>query len=316
MGPPSGPKKSLTPVDYFGLVEHSVIRDPQFWIKAIKSYPNFAEGFIRGSMELVFSDQGDFHCITEQAGLFLALCSAKEMIDRSGLKPFGSLKHFCTFMDAILKIIKDNRAAQAAHDHANENLLCLHQDKKREECHAHEADCDSDVEMTNVDLLLILDHLDNLTLSVAKLKSGTEDSPSPKKPKVSPSISSYCPGNSFALSLVKDMDTMLETSGKVSKEMLKDYLVVLEQAACQQLFTLDIAQQICKQLVDHHEAVRAALYDQDLEKAGFLIRDLQVSKDCLKDLKPISSDDAADMEISGPSSSRIDAINAAIEEAI
>ncbi|KAH0585260.1 hypothetical protein H2248_008502 [Termitomyces sp. 'cryptogamus'] len=85
-----------------------------------------------------------------------------------------------------------------------------------------------------------------------------EAAPKAKKPHLHPSIA-------------KD--------GKVSHSTLCDYAQALNQTACQQLFALDIAQQLCKQLIARHEAVKTTLDDQDIADTGILICDLQVASE-------------------------------------
>ena len=60
-------------------------------------------------------------------------------------------------------------------------------------------------------------------------------------------------------------------------DTLCNYSSSLEQTACQQLFALDISQQLCKQLIARREAVCKLLDSQEVCAAGVLIRDLQVT---------------------------------------
>ena len=60
-------------------------------------------------------------------------------------------------------------------------------------------------------------------------------------------------------------------------DTLCDYFTALEQTACQQLFALDISQQLCKQLIACREAICKLLDSQEVCATGMLIRDLQVT---------------------------------------
>ncbi|KAG6885210.1 hypothetical protein C0992_005335, partial [Termitomyces sp. T32_za158] len=147
---------------------------------------------------------------------------------------------------------------------------------------------------------LILDRLDHLSLDVSQLKTNLDDISEFKKPKVAfpsmlPSIPTYCPGSSAAFKLIKQTDEFLGQHGTLSKEQLTEYAQVLEQTAYFQLFSLDIAYQACKQLLDCRERLRAAVDDGEVAATGVLIRNLQVSKVP----KPTLVDDGSDMEV-GP----------------
>ncbi|KAG6913745.1 hypothetical protein DXG01_004634 [Tephrocybe rancida] len=330
MPPPTGPKKTSSSalLDPYALIENSVIRDPNGKIKAIKHFPSFANAVVAvidhaktlssalqivrylAGAELIFADQGDFERVADQFGIFNALCSVQELVDRNLVKNSLGAKQFFIFVDAIVILVKDRRASQAIKDRADA--------KKREEVRhvrdrGHDRDGDSDVEMLKEDMATILDRLDVLAIDIAILQSGAEDGPDSKKLK--PSVPSYRPGTAFVFSLLKQVDALLEAGGKASKDMLQDYSEVLEQTACQQLFNLDIAQQACKQLIDRRESVRTALDNQDLEKTGILIRDLQVSKAHINSMKA-RADEAFETAIAGPSNSKSDLIAMAIEDTI
>ncbi|KAG6913361.1 hypothetical protein DXG01_007381 [Tephrocybe rancida] len=328
MPPPTGPKKiSSSAVDPYALIENNVIHDPQGKVKAIKHYPGLANALVLliepaktldsplqvvcylAGAELVFTDQGDFERMADQyGGFFNALLSIQEVIDHNLMKNSMGTKQFLIFVDAIVAIIKDHCAVQAMKDCAEA--------KKREDARIVR-DCgrdgDSDIKMLKADMATIFDRLDILCIDVAVLQSGAEDGPNAKFLK--PSVPSYRPGTVFVFSLIKNVDMLLETGGKVSKEMLKEYSDVLEQAACQQLFNLDIAQQACKQLIDRRESVRTLLDNQAIKKTGILIRDLQVSKEHLDSLKSNTSQ-AFETTVAGPSNTKGDTIDMAIEETI
>ncbi|KAG5329855.1 hypothetical protein C0989_009234 [Termitomyces sp. Mn162] len=106
-----------------------------------------------------------------------------------------------------------------------------------------------------------------------------EVAPEAKKPHLHPSIASYRPDGSCTQALLDKTNHILAKDGKVSHSMLCDYAQALNQTACQQLFALDIAQQLCKQLIARRKAVRTALNNHDIADTGILIRDLQVTSD-------------------------------------
>ncbi|KAG6914080.1 hypothetical protein DXG01_002534 [Tephrocybe rancida] len=347
MPPPTGPKKTPSAIDPYALIENNVIRDPQGKVKAIKHYPGLANALVLlieraktldsplqvvrylAGAELAFTDQGDFERMADQyGGFFNALLSIQDVVDRNLVKNSMGARQFLLFVDAIVAIIKDRRAVQATKDRAEA--------KRRDDARVvrdRGRDGDSDIEMLSVstirpskrkatdvstsfseaDMANVLDRIDVLSIDIAVLQSGAEEGPDAKFLK--PSVPSYRPGTAFVFSLIKNVDTLLETGGKASKEMLKEYSEVLEQAACQQLFNLDIAQQACKQLIDRRESVRTLLDNQAVEKTGILIRDLQVSKERLDGLKSGTSQ-AFETTVAGPSNTKGDAIDMAIEETI
>ncbi|KAH0585678.1 hypothetical protein H2248_008889 [Termitomyces sp. 'cryptogamus'] len=106
-----------------------------------------------------------------------------------------------------------------------------------------------------------------------------EVAPEAKKPHLHPSIALYCPNSSCTQALLDKTDHILAKDSKVSCSMLHDYAQALNQTACQQLFALDIAQQLCKQLIAHYEAIRTALNNQDIADTSILIHDLQVASE-------------------------------------
>ncbi|KAG6882513.1 hypothetical protein C0992_011454 [Termitomyces sp. T32_za158] len=105
-------------------------------------------------------------------------------------------------------------------------------------------------------------------------------------------LATYRPGHLFAFKLLKQTDELLEKHTDFTKEHLAEYSQVLEQTAYFQLFSLDIAFQVCKQLLDRREALRTVLDEHEVDK----ICDLQVSKEN----NPMHVDDASDIEVSEP----------------
>ncbi|KAG6846155.1 hypothetical protein H0H93_015689, partial [Arthromyces matolae] len=78
-----------------------------------------------------------------------------------------------------------------------------------------------------------------------------------------PSQATYRPGTIGANQLLKLVDNLLSQSGKLPKFKLQEYLNVLEYTAIQQLFALDIAQQLCRSLLARYNGVA-----QLIQKAG------------------------------------------------
>ncbi|KNZ73721.1 hypothetical protein J132_10321, partial [Termitomyces sp. J132] len=219
----------------------------------------------------VFTDQSDFEHISQQSGIYKALYSVQELIDHSLAQSSATIKNWCIFADTILKIIKDrcvkeaaNRAAKEAKERA-ETRRCDDARKARE----RRQERDSDVEMMSVS-----------SPRPSKRKPNDhvpEAAPEAKKPRLHPSVASYHPDGSCTQALLDETDCILAKDGKVSRSTLRDYAQALDQTACQQLFALDIAQQLCKQLIARREAVRTALDNYDIADTGILIRDLQVA---------------------------------------
>ncbi|KAH0580468.1 hypothetical protein H2248_001966 [Termitomyces sp. 'cryptogamus'] len=290
MSPPTGPKNPVSS-DPYSLLENSVYRDKTQRIKGIRHYPAFVSAITRlaeeakakgspvlvarhvGAAELVFTDQSDFEHISQQSGIYEALYGVQELIDRSLAQSSATIKNWCIFADTILKLIKDRRvkeAADRAAKEAKERAETRHCDDARK-ARERRQERDSDVEMMSVS-----------SPRPSKRKPNDhvpEAAPEAKKPRLHPSVASYRPDGSCAQALLDETDRILAKDGKVSRSTLRDYAQALDQTACQQLFALDIAQQLCKQLIACREAVRTALDDHDIADTGILIRDLQVASD-------------------------------------
>ncbi|KAG5331655.1 hypothetical protein C0989_007693 [Termitomyces sp. Mn162] len=121
-------------------------------------------------------------------------------------------------------------------------------------------------------------------------------------------MTSYHPDGSCAQALLDKTDCILAKDGKVPHSTLRDYAQALDQTACQQLFALDIAQQLCKQLIARCKAVRTALDDHDIADTGILIRDLQVTSD----LQLPAITENSSIEVSG-TDPKVDKVANAIE---
>ncbi|KAH0589258.1 hypothetical protein H2248_005020 [Termitomyces sp. 'cryptogamus'] len=250
----------------------------------------------------VFTDQSDFKHISQQSGIYEALYGVQELIDRSLAQSSATIKNWCIFADTILKIIKDchvkeaaNQAAEEAKERA-ETRRCDDACKARERRQEH----DSDVEMMSVS-----------SPRPSKRKPNDpvpEVAPEAKKPHLHPSIASYHPDGSCAQALLDKTDCILAKDGKVPHSTLRDYAQALDQTACQQLFALDIAQQLCKQLIARCKAVRTALDDHDIADTGILIRDLQVTSD----LQLPAITENSSIEVSG-TDPKVDKVANAIE---
>ncbi|KAH0586631.1 hypothetical protein H2248_007849 [Termitomyces sp. 'cryptogamus'] len=290
MSPPTGPKNPVSS-DPYSLLENSVYRDKTQRIKGIRHYPAFVSAITRlaeeakakgspvlvarhvGAAELVFTDQSNFEHISQQSGIYEALYGAQELIDRSLAQSSATIKNWCIFADTILKIIKDRRVKEAA-DRAAKEAKERAETRRRDDARKARERCqerDSDVEMMSVS-----------SPCPSKRKPNDhvpEAAPEAKKPRLHPSVASYRPDGSCAQALLDETDCILAKDGKVSRSTLRDYAQALDQTACQQLFALDIAQQLCKQLIARREAVRTALDDHDIADTGILIRDLQVASD-------------------------------------
>ncbi|KAH0585674.1 hypothetical protein H2248_008886 [Termitomyces sp. 'cryptogamus'] len=290
MSPPTGPKNPVSS-DPYSLLENSVYRDKTQRIKGIRHYPAFVSAITRlaeeakakgspvlvarhvGAAELVFTDQSDFEHISQQSGIYEALYGVQELIDRSLAQSSATIKNWCIFADTILKIIKDRRVKEAADRAAKEAKERAETRRRDDACKARERrqERDSDVEMMSVS-----------SPRPSKRKPNDhvpEAAPEAKKPRLHPSVASYRPDGSCAQALLDETNRILAKDGKVSRSTLRDYAQALDQTACQQLFALDIAQQLCKQLIARREAVRTALDDHDIADTGILIRDLQVASD-------------------------------------
>ncbi|KAH0589250.1 hypothetical protein J132_03852 [Termitomyces sp. J132] len=291
MSPLTGPKNPVSS-DPYSVLENSVYWDKTQCIKGIRHYPVFVSAITQlaeeakakgspvlvachvGAAELVFTDQSNFKHISQQSGIYEALYGVQELIDCSLTQSSTTIKNWCIFADTILKIIKDHHVKEVAKE-AKEHAKTHHCDdahKAHKCCQEH----DSDMEMMKM-------HINKLftcfLLFLLSPQPMPEVAPEAKKPHLQPSIASYYPDSSCTQALLDKTDCILAKDGKVSHSTLCDYTQTLNQTACQQLFALDITQQLCKQLIAHHEAVKTALDNQDIADTSILIHDLQVASD-------------------------------------
>ncbi|KAG6875786.1 hypothetical protein C0992_002336 [Termitomyces sp. T32_za158] len=316
MLPPTGPKNPASS-DPYSLLENSVFCDKDQRIKAIRHFSAFASAIISlaeeakakgspvlvsrhvGAAELVFSDQADFDRISQQPGLYDALYGVQELINRNLAQSSATIKNWCIFADSILKIVKDRRIKEAAEQAVKEA-------KERAETRRHEdarrarerrQERDSDVEMMSVS---------SPHPSKRKANDPVPDTaPKTKKPRLQPSLVSYRPDGSAAQTLLDNINKLLATEGKVSVATLHEYSRALEDSACQQLFALDMAQQLCKQLIARRKAIRTTLDNQEVVNTGVLISELKVAATS----QPVVPENP-DVEISGSHSTADEVSNA------
>ncbi|KAH0582675.1 hypothetical protein H2248_010595 [Termitomyces sp. 'cryptogamus'] len=265
MSPPTGPKNPVSS-DPYSLLENLAKGSPVLVARHV------------GAAELVFTDQSNFEHISQQSGIYEALYGIQEFIDYSLAQSSATIKNWCIFADTILKIIKDCCVKEAADQAAKEAKECAKTRRRDDARKAHEChqECDSDVEMMKMQINKLFTRFSLFSLSHQPVP---EVAPEAKKPHLHPSIALYCPDGSCAQALLDKTNHILAKDGKVSHSTLCDYAQALNQTACQQLFALDIAQQLCKQLIAHCKAVRTALNDHDIADTGILICDLQVTSD-------------------------------------
>ncbi|KAG6874727.1 hypothetical protein C0992_006821 [Termitomyces sp. T32_za158] len=267
---PTGPRRVPPPRDSHQLVEDNLIRNEDSTIRAAKHFAQLGDALIKlmqdaraqgssaqatrfvGMTDLCFVDDFDFTRVADQAALYGPLQYFQDkVVDRS--LTLRGVKLWNAFADGVLEIIK-----------------------RRQEALRREASLRTSPD-TTATLLLILRRLDHLSLDVRQLQAGAAEAPEAKRPKLphtSPSLPTYRPGHSFAFKLLKQTDELLEKHDEFTKDHLADYSKVLEQTAYFQLFSLDIAFQACKQLLDRREALRAVLDEHEVGK----LCDLQVSK--------------------------------------
>ena len=119
----------------------------------------------------------------------------------------------------------------------------------------------------------LFSHLAYLSLGLSAVQDSLANSPDSKKAKLSLLASmfsssllhsliylfiplvSYQPDSFSAQRLISQVDMLLTQSSTASLDTLHNYSVALNQTACQQLFALNISQQLCKQLIACHEAI-------------------------------------------------------------
>ncbi|KAG6894752.1 hypothetical protein C0992_004835 [Termitomyces sp. T32_za158] len=283
MSLPTGPRRNSTPAkDVHQCLEELLIHDSNSNIKAVKHFPSMAEALVKlmdearsqgtnvqatrfvGMSNLSFSDQADFDRIADQVVLFAPLQGFQDKVADRSLSLHG-VTLWNKFADAIVKIVLDRCAVQAARARAIATQKRPAIDVRR----THERPSDSELDRSAPVLSLGKHNADDVT--------------------------TYRPGSSAAFKLIKQTDDFLGQHGSLSKEQLTEYAQVLEQTAYFQLFSLDIAFQACKQLLDRRKRLRAAIDNGDVATTSVLIHDLQVSEVS----KPIIVDDRSDMEV-GP----------------
>ncbi|KAG6871859.1 hypothetical protein C0992_010223 [Termitomyces sp. T32_za158] len=288
MSPPTGPRRnSASAKDVHQCLEELLIRDSNSNIKAVKHFPSMAEALVKlmdearsqgtnaqatrfvGMSDLSFTDQADFERIADQAALFAPLHLFQDkVVDRS--LTLRGITLWNKFADAIVKIVLDRRAVQAARARAIATQKRPAADVRRTRERPSDPEPDRSAPV--------------LSLGKRKADDANLDDPSEAKksktmfPSTLPSVPTYRPGSSAAFKLIKQTDDFLGQHGSLSKEQLTEYAQVLEQTAYFQLFSLDIAFQACKQLLDRRERLRAAVDDGEVATTGVLIRDLQVSE--------------------------------------
>ncbi|KAG6848410.1 hypothetical protein H0H93_000419 [Arthromyces matolae] len=264
--------------DSIALVNKAVLRDPKTdVIKAIK-FP----GSFRDSLEilcnqlpklgapavvtanlaranLVFLDDFDFHRISELSGVEEALNTGLVAIDTELAVHMAGAQGFVDFAHAVLELIKKRQAVALK---AKEKAERAERLKAREEEAARSAKADEDVDMAN-SLPFLIDLLRNLSIDYTPLKASPEDPLPPDAKRLKFSAPSYRPGTIGANQLLKLVDNVLGQRSRFPKVRLQEFLNVLEYTAVQQLFALDIAQQLCRALLTRYEGI-----SQRLQSAG------------------------------------------------
>ncbi|KAH0589962.1 hypothetical protein H2248_000145 [Termitomyces sp. 'cryptogamus'] len=291
MSPPTGPKNPVSS-DPYSLLENSVYRDKTQRIKGIRHYPAFVSAITRlaeeakakGSPVLVARHVGAAELTSPISSTFLN--------NRASTKPYTAFRNSSiAALHSLLPLSRIGEKLPTEPPKRLKNVLrfALHfssrlysdasQTRRRDDARKareRRQERDSDVEMMKMQINELFTRFSLFSLSHQHVP---EAAPEAKKPRLHPSVASYRPDGSCAQALLDETDRILAKDGKVSRSTLRDYAQALDQTACQQLFALDIAQQLCKQLIARREAVRTALDDHDIADTGILIRDLQVASD-------------------------------------
>ncbi|KAG6848543.1 hypothetical protein H0H93_016086 [Arthromyces matolae] len=282
--------------DSIALVNKAVLRDPKTdVIKAIK-FP----GSFRDSLELlcnqlpklgapavvtanlaranlVFLDDFDFHRISELSGVEEALNTGLVAIDTELAVHMAGAQGFVDFAHAVLELIKKRQAVALK---AKEKAERAERRKAKEEEAARLAQLDEDVDMTSASLPsfkkrksndvslsdslpLLIDLLRDLSIDFSIPKATHEDPLPPDAKRLKFSAPTYRPGTVGANQLLKLVDNVIGERSRFPKIKLQEFLNVLEYTAIQQMFALDISQQICRALLTRHKGI-----SQRLQSAG------------------------------------------------
>ncbi|KNZ76513.1 hypothetical protein J132_10221 [Termitomyces sp. J132] len=264
------------PPDYVALCNGAVKQNGAGVIIAILHYPPFTSAIVGtwsmaqmlpssanwahylGLLNLTFSDQADFACITDQSG-FPSLLSDALQLPSSAWDVSAGAKAFHSFANAIVAI-----------DHNRQELCCKHEAKAVHKCHAQ----DHNMAMAGLS-----------PTPSAKCKANTEldGKHKPKKIKVTLLVANYKSGSETALLLLGQVDATLKAVSladgdeSVPHEDLKKQCRAVELAAQQQLHLLDLSLQTYKLIATHFAHLDKALASPDIDLAGLLLNALNVS---------------------------------------
>ncbi|KAG5735091.1 hypothetical protein E4T56_gene20477 [Termitomyces sp. T112] len=285
--PTPAPRRTPSPPNFYGMLQHAVKRDANQVILAVLQRPVFVQAVIGtchtakafpgtpadcarflGSFGWRFADQADFPLIANQAGLADTLSDMLPLLDRQAANDSPAVKDFFTFSDAIIQLEDNRREAQRQQE------LQAKQRREREDC---------DVEMLASRLDLLAHRFDTLSLFLSSSQSEPDGKPKPKKVKVIPSAANYKTGSEATLLLLGQVDAILETislaDGDVAipREDLKKQREAVELAAQQQLHLLDLSLQTYKLITARLARLDKVLASADVDLAGSLLNTLNVS---------------------------------------
>ncbi|KAG6894074.1 hypothetical protein C0992_007590 [Termitomyces sp. T32_za158] len=324
------PPPRASPPNPFTNLKRSVKRDANNAIIGVIGYPLFASAVTSicaiacafpgsggdrarylGTMQLRFADQADFTRISEQKILVEALLATLPTIDRRVGDNALDVKAFILFADAILQIETNRREVQRK--------------RELEECQRRQR-VDEDVAMTgpspakpvkrkaNVSLAhhftVLSKRLDLLMLAVSSsVQTEPAGKPRPKKLKIDPAAAVHKPGSDEMLSLLNQVDGILETAqlsedASTARDDLEKHRNAVELAVQQQLYHLDISLQTFRLLSDRLARLTKALGPSEVDQTGSLLHALQVSTETPADDSDIEfqepnvedSEDAVDVQ--------------------
>ncbi|KAG6884906.1 hypothetical protein C0995_009765 [Termitomyces sp. Mi166 len=269
---------ATTPPNNYGLLKCACRRDNNQLIVGVTLFPLFAQALIDllgsakvfpgtgvdrarflGTLQLRFSDQADFSRIADQQGLYEALVSMMQCLDRGAADDSLNVKAFFSFADAIIRI-ETNR----------------HEACKREVEELHRRTKNKDVDMLGL-----------LSAHSTKRKANADPNgkPKPKKVKVSPALGDHSPGSDAVLALLSQVDATLEATqltedgAAVPYPELQKHCDAVDLAAQHQLIFLDLSLQTFKMILEHLDHLNKALGPSDVEQTGAQFRELQVSSE-------------------------------------
>ncbi|KAG6863706.1 hypothetical protein C0993_010578 [Termitomyces sp. T159_Od127] len=269
-----------SPPDFYGMLKRAMKRDSNQVILAVLQRPLFVQAVIGlcntvkafpgtpadharflGTTGWRFADQADFPILADQKGLFNALSMILPLLNRQAGVDLGNVKAFFAFANTIVQLELNHWQAQRQRD-LQEAIFPLKQRRTQAD--------------HNVDML----GLSTAHSSKQKANSDPDGKPKTKKVKVIPSVANYKTGGETALTLLGQVDAVLDAillangDSSIPAGDLKKHRDAVELAAQQQLHLLDLSLQTYCLISAHLERIDKALGPSEVDLTGSLLNAL------------------------------------------